>query len=110
MIPFYWNQITQIDSNSMLIDVRTEKENQVGTIPNSINIPVDELRNNLHRIDKTKAIYIFCAVGLRGYLAQRILMQNGFHKVYNLSGGYSSWKNCNAELEITSQESVIAEF
>jgi rhodanese-related sulfurtransferase len=99
MIPFYWDQIKQIDSNSVLIDVRTEKENQVGTIPNAVNIPMDELRSKLTAIPKDKTIYIFCEVGLRGYLAQRILNQNGFNKVYNLSGGYSSWKNCNAESE-----------
>ena len=99
MIPFYWDQVKQIESNSILIDVRTEKENHGGTIPNAIHIPLDELRNKLTAISKDKTIYIFCEVGLRGYLAQRILNQNGFNKVYNLSGGYSSWKNCHAESE-----------
>jgi len=99
MNPFYWHQIEQINSNGILIDVRTEKENQAGTIPNSVNIPIDELRNNLNTIPKDKIIYIFCEVGLRGYLAQRILNQSGFTNVYNLSGGYSSWKNCNTESE-----------
>ena len=83
MNPFYWDQTDQLDSNSVLIDVRTVKENQAGTIPNSMNIPLDELRNNLNRIPKDKTIYIFCEIGLRGYLAQRILTQSGFNTVYN---------------------------
>ncbi len=102
MTPFYWNQIEQIDSNGLLIDVRSPEENKAGTIPNSINIPVDELRNRLDSIPKDKTIYLFCEVGLRGYLSQRILNQNGFDKVFNLSGGYSSWKHCNAESKLIS--------
>ncbi len=103
MTPFYWNQINEIESNGILIDVRSVKENLAGTIPNSINIPIDELRSKLNTIPKDKTIYLFCEVGLRGYLSQRILNQNGFDKVYNLSGGYSSWKHCNAESKIASE-------
>jgi len=105
MTPFYWDQIDEIESDGILIDVRSAKENQAGTIPNSINIPIDELRNNLDRIPKNKTIYLFCEVGLRGYLSQRILNQNGFNNVYNLSGGYSTWKYCNPEMKIISKTS-----
>jgi rhodanese-related sulfurtransferase len=103
MTPFYWEQIDQLNKDSILIDVRTEKEYNSGTIPNAINIPVDELRQHLNDISKDKAIYVFCEVGQRGYLAQRILNQHGFNRVKNLSGGYSSWYNCNAETILSSQ-------
>lgn len=103
MTPFYWNQINHIDEDSILIDVRSKHEHLAGSIPNAINIPVDELRSNLNLIPKEKTIYVFCEVGQRGYLSQRILNQNGFHNVFNLSGGYSTWKNCNAETKIKSE-------
>lgn len=103
MTPFYWNQINQIDEESILIDVRSTQEHLAGTILHAINIPVDELRSNLNLIPKDKTIYVFCEVGQRGYLAQRILNQNGNNNVLNLSGGYSTWKNCNAESKINSE-------
>ena len=45
-------------------------------------------------------IYVYCQIGLRGYIASRILMQNGFEKVYNLSGGYQLWFTAFLEKEI----------
>ncbi len=107
MTPFYWNQIENIEIDSILIDVRTKKEHRDGTIPNAINIPLDELRSNLNLIPKDKTIYVFCEVGQRGYLSQRILNQNGFENVNNLSGGYLTWKNCMVESKIKSESSVL---
>ncbi|MGB4033237.1 MAG: rhodanese-like domain-containing protein [Christensenellales bacterium] len=52
-----------------------------------INIPLDELRDSLEKLDKSKKIYITCRIGLRGYIAARILAGRGF-EVYNLSKGY----------------------
>ncbi len=95
-----WNTVSGIKTQDILIDVRTLEEYNTGHIPAAINIPVDELRNRLSEIDKDKTIYIYCQIGLRGYLAQRILVQNGFEKVYNLSGGYKLWEACNAESTI----------
>jgi rhodanese-related sulfurtransferase len=51
----------------------------------------------LNEIPTNKTIYIYCEAGLRGYLAQRILRQNGFNNVFNLSGGYHTWRDCTAE-------------
>ncbi|MFZ4059046.1 MAG: FAD-dependent oxidoreductase, partial [Ferruginibacter sp.] len=85
------------DTDDMIIDVRTEKEYQHAHIPGAINIDVDTLRERLHEITTTKNIYIYCQIGLRGYLAQRILMQNGFTKVKNISGGYKLWEACTKE-------------
>ena len=94
---FYWNEIYKINEDDLLIDVRTREEYLNGKIENAINIPVDEIRNMLAEIPKEKRIYIYCEAGLRGYLAQRILTQNDYNKVLNLSGGYRLWKNCIAE-------------
>ena len=81
--------------NAILIDVRTKKEFDNGAIPNAINIDVDTLRDNLDFFDKDKKYVIYCQVGLRGYLAQRILRNNGINSV-NLNGGYGLWKPVNS--------------
>lgn len=94
---FYWNEIEHLKSSDLLIDVRRKDEFEAGNIAGAINIPVDELRNRLSEIPKNKTIYIYCEAGLRGYLAQRILRQNGYNKVSNLSGGYYLWKACTSE-------------
>ena len=95
-----WSAVKDISSDDVLIDVRTALEFVEGNIPGSINIPVDELRNRLNEIDKQKNIFIYCQIGLRGYLAQRILTQNGFENVKNISGGYKLWSACDMESNI----------
>ena len=71
----------------MLVDVRTFQENAQGTIPGAVCAPVDELRERLDDLPRDKELLVFCQVGLRGYVAARLLAQHGF-KVRNLSGGY----------------------
>lgn len=73
---------------NLLLDVRNLNEYQRGTIAGAVLIPVNELRDRLHEIPKDKPIIVFCQVGMRGYIATRILLQNGY-KVKNLMGGYS---------------------
>jgi NADPH-dependent 2,4-dienoyl-CoA reductase/sulfur reductase-like enzyme/rhodanese-related sulfurtransferase len=80
-----------VNENATLIDVRTAKEFENGAIPNAINMDVDTLRNHLDFFDKNKKYVIYCQIGLRGYLAQRILRHNGIYSV-NLNGGYGLWK------------------
>lgn len=77
-------------TDKILLDVRTKTEVMCGTIPSAINIPIDELRGRLQELPKNKEIIAFCKVGLRGYLACRILAQNGFNCA-NLSGGYTTY-------------------
>ena len=76
----------------MLINVATAEEFALGTIPGSINIPLDSLRERYQEIPKNKKVVVFCTAGLRGYLAVRILQGQGFVDVHNLSGGYTSYK------------------
>ena len=94
---FYWNDLGDGDDNSYLLDVRTVKEFEAGHIEGAVNIPVDEIRNRLNEIPAGKRIDIYCEAGLRGYLASRILRQNGFNEVFNLSGGYVLWNACTRE-------------
>lgn len=75
--------------NRILLDVRTETEFAGGHLDGAVNIPVDNLRGRLQELDKSKEILEYCQVGLRGYIAGRILQQHGFN-VKNLTGGYKS--------------------
>jgi len=88
----HWDKIAKLDTNrSILLDVRTKEEFDLGSIKGAINIPIDELRSRLAEIPKDKEIIIYCQVGLRGYLAYRILKQKGFKNIKNLSGGYNTY-------------------
>lgn len=89
----HWDTLKTLDmKNVILLDVRTPAEYAKGTIPEAINMPIDHLRSRLHEIPHDKTIIVFCQVGLRGYLAYRILTQSAFHKIYNLSGGYKTYQ------------------
>jgi rhodanese-related sulfurtransferase len=81
----------EVESDAMILDVRTKEDFEFGHIGNAVNIPVDELRDRLAEIPVNKPIYVYCAVGLRGYTASRILLQHGYTAVYNLSGGYKTY-------------------
>ena len=85
-----WRDIAQLGSNTLLVDVRTADEYNLGSIPGAINIPVDELRNRLPELPTDRPIVVTCAIGLRGYLAYRILVQHGYKNVKNLSGGFKN--------------------
>jgi NADPH-dependent 2,4-dienoyl-CoA reductase/sulfur reductase-like enzyme/rhodanese-related sulfurtransferase len=75
-----------------LVDVRSREECvQEGIIPGAIHIPLDQLRDQIDQLDKDRETLVYCATGLRSYLATRILMQRGFTQVKNLTGGTMSW-------------------
>lgn len=76
--------------NQFLLDVRTVTEFKAGSIPGSYNIPVDDLRERLEEVPRDREVLIYCLVGLRGYLACRILTQNGF-TCSNFTGGYKTY-------------------
>ncbi|MEX2490153.1 MAG: rhodanese-like domain-containing protein [Nitrospirales bacterium] len=74
-----------------LLDVRTSDEYQENHLPQARLIPVNELRDHLQELNPTQETVVYCRVGLRGYLAARILLQHGFTNVYNLTGGFLSF-------------------
>ncbi len=84
----FWQFVQE--NNAVILDVRTSKEFDGGHIEGAININVDDLRENIQNLDKEKVYAIYCQVGLRGYLANRIMRNNGF-KAVNLNGGYNLW-------------------
>lgn len=87
-----WDEVaTSQDAGAVLLDVRTPDEVLLGTIEGSLNIPLDSLRQRLNEVPRGVTLIVFCAVGLRGYLAARILQQCGYPAVYNLSGGYKTY-------------------
>lgn len=86
-----WDNIKKLGDDLSIIDVRTKGEYAKGSLDNATNIPVAEIRQHLESLPKNKPILIYCQVGIRGYIACRILMQNGFEHVYNLSGGYKTY-------------------
>lgn len=96
--PMQWHELQAIlatpnwQNEYFLLDVRSAMEVKAGAIEGAVNYPVDELREMLDEIPTDKKIIIYCAVGLRGYIASRILLQSGFEKVYNLSGGYKTYR------------------
>ena len=86
-----WYEVDKLDNNnSIIIDIREEFELATGVIENSINIPLTVLRHRLNEIPKNKMIYVTCQVGLRGYIACRILSQNGFDCA-NIDGGIKTY-------------------
>ncbi|MFY9115727.1 MAG: FAD-dependent oxidoreductase [Bacteroidales bacterium] len=102
MKPVYWRKMQKRNPEDVfLLDVRIPEEHMIGTLEGAVNIPLDELRDRLDEVPKDKPIYVFCAVGVRGYLAANILSQNGYTEVYNLSGGYKTYEAA-AESEMAS--------
>ncbi|WP_019155571.1 CoA-disulfide reductase [Robertmurraya massiliosenegalensis] len=86
-----WYEIDAIvEDGGLLIDVREPSEREAGYIKGSVNIPLGEIRDRFEELPKDKTIYVSCQVGLRGYLATRTLMANGF-KVKNLDGGWKTY-------------------
>ena len=99
MNPLYWREMLEVDTNKVaLIDVRTVEEYASGTIPGAINIPVDDLRDRLTELPTDRPIWLFCGVGLRGYLASNILKVRGYKEVRNLIGGITTYNSATAKI------------
>lgn len=101
MKPVYWREVANADiAEVTLIDVRTADEYALGSIKGAINIPLDDIRERLADIPNNKPIWVFCGVGLRGYLASNILRGNGYNDVYNLIGGIKTFKTATTKIDI----------
>ena len=80
-----------VEEGAYLLDVRSPVEFEDGSIPGAVNIPLDMLRARLAELPDDRTILIFCKIGLRGYIASRILTAHGFTMCVNLSGGYETY-------------------
>ncbi|MGE4352788.1 MAG: FAD-dependent oxidoreductase [Oscillospiraceae bacterium] len=95
---YYWNEAETLprDGSVQIVDVRTPGEYDYGHIPGAVNIPVDEMRQHMGELDKTKPVYLNCQVGMRSYIAYCILTQSGYD-CYNLAGGYHFYESAATE-------------
>lgn len=91
---FFWHDVEKLprDGSVTLLDVRTKTEIARGMIAGFINIPLDDLRDNLDKLTKDKPVYVHCHSGLRSYIACRILSGNGY-ECYNLAGGWRMYES-----------------
>jgi len=86
-----WHEIDElVENGATLIDVREPKEREAGYIQGSVNFPLNDLRSRLKVLPENETLYVTCQVGLRGYLAARILAGHGF-RVKNLDGGWKTY-------------------
>ena len=96
-----WHEIDQIvAAGGFLLDVRSPMEVRAGGIKGAVNIELDSLRERISEIPiaKDAPIYVSCQVGQRAYLAIRILQGHGFTNIYNLAGGFSTYKTAHYQL------------
>ncbi len=94
-----WNEIPiWREKNAFFLDVRSTEEFDLGAMPGAVNIPHVELRDRLAEVPRDRPIVVNCAIGLRGYIAERILKQHGYTDVANLTGGYRSWQAVHNEV------------
>jgi len=99
MQPLYWRELQAADwSKVTLVDVRTPDEFALGALKGAVNIPLDDMRDRMKEIPRDKPVYLYCGVGLRGYLASNILLQNGYKEVKNLIGGLKLYKAATTPL------------
>ena len=88
-----------LPAGALLLDVREPAEVLAGALPGAVNIPLGQLRKRLDELPKNREIVAYCAVGIRGYLAERTLRARGYN-VRNLSGGYTTWKLVNNSVTV----------
>jgi len=109
MKPLYWRELQHTDvSKVTLVDVRTADEASLGSLPGAINIPLDDLRARMNEIPTDRPVYVFCGVGLRGYLASNILKGHGYTDVSNLIGGLKLYESAVKEVLPPEEGSVNA--
>ena len=95
-----WRELKEADkNNTFILDARTHDEFLLGSVPGAINIPVEEVRSRLNEIPHDKAVYVYCAIGLRGYLAAKILQAHGYKNVKNLLGGHRLYAAATSKIQ-----------
>ncbi len=93
--------------NTVLLDVREREEHAIGMMPGAVGLPLSELRDKLETLDREKNYIVSCAVGLRGYISERVMKAKGF-KVKNLMGAYRSY--CDSQTNICSPQQSTLTF
>lgn len=98
---FHFDELDKLpkDGSVTLLDTRTQSEYARGHVDGFVNIPVNDLRENIDKLDKSKPVYVMCQSGLRSYISCRILAGEGFDG-YNFSGGYRFYENVKRETNL----------
>jgi rhodanese-related sulfurtransferase len=96
-----WRELQDELGRVTIVDVRGRSEFLRGSIAGAVNIPVDELRERIDELPRDRPIVLFCAVGQRGYVAQRILAGHGYADVRNLQGGYNFYAAAHEQNKVT---------
>jgi len=96
----YWNEVDSLNAEEeVLLDVRDDEELEMhGPLDGAVHIPLNELRRRLSELDTDRKYIVYCAIGQRGYIACRMLIQNGF-SCKNLSGGYNIYAAPRVDLD-----------
>jgi len=90
--PIGWKDAqARVAAGAFLIDTRTQAEFDAGHVEGATLIPNTQLRERLAEVPKDRPVVLYCGVGIRGYLSERILRQNGITDVVNVTGGYKTW-------------------
>ncbi len=93
-----WDEVPPLQQEgAVVLDVRTAAEVEQGKIPGALHIPLDNLRERLGELPRDRKIVVYCGVGLRSYIACRILKAAGFAGVYNMSGGWRTYRAATAK-------------
>ncbi|MEK7392214.1 MAG: FAD-dependent oxidoreductase [Fibrobacterota bacterium] len=88
-----WDEVSaKVASGALLLDVRTPQEFELGHIPGAVNISNTVLRTHLADVPRDREIVLYCGVGIRGYMAERILRESGYTNVGNVTGAWKTWK------------------
>ncbi|MFC0606014.1 rhodanese-like domain-containing protein [Winogradskyella pulchriflava] len=96
-----WAKKVAEDNNSVVLDVRTQEEVELGMIPNALHIDIYKGQgfiDEVEELDKTKNYYVYCRSGARSGQACSVMSQLGFKNAFNLVGGFNEWEG-----EIASQ-------
>lgn len=94
-----WREVPRLQQDgALLLDVRSEEEYADGHIAGAVNIPHTELRQRLAEVPPDRFVLVYCAVGIRGYLAEQILRQHGYSQLANLAGGYRTYSTVTTPL------------
>jgi rhodanese-related sulfurtransferase len=89
-----FSSLMESSPEKSVIDVRTDVEVANGIIPNATQIDLSrtDFRETISKLDKSKPVFVYCAVGGRSSMASEVLEKAGFEKIYNLSGGINGWQ------------------
>lgn len=88
-------EVSTLEENEVLLDVRSKQEVKAGYIEGMINIDFysDDFEAEIDKLDKSKTYYVYCAAGGRSMKAANMMEEKGFNNLYNLNGGITAWKN-----------------